>query len=78
MILSLAPLPPPPTAIIVQSVISPHPVKFIVGMMYCVLAGKVTPIVVLTGRKEGTSQVSNIHERKSNNQQSEYVKLLNY
>ena len=66
MILSLVsgPPPPPPDPTIVQSVITPHPVKFIVGMMYCVLAGKVPPAVLPTGGKEGTSQVPDIHERK--------------
>ena len=59
MILSLLPLPPAPT--IVQSVISPHPVKFIVGMMYCVLEEKV-PVPVPSdgaGGIDGMSQVPN-------------------
>ena len=58
MTLSLVPILPPPTPTIVQSVISPHPVKFIVGMMYCVLERKPPPSVLPGGGKEGTSQVS--------------------
>ena len=57
MILSLVPPPPAPTPTIVQSVITPHPVKFIVGMMYCVLEMKPPKLVPPSGGKEGASQV---------------------
>ena len=54
MVLFLLPSPPPPTPTIVQFVISPHPVKFIVGMMYCVLRPKPPPSVLPASGKEGT------------------------
>ena len=50
---------PLPCPTIAQSVISPHPVKFIVGMMYCVFEKRV-PVPVLSDGVdgiEGTSQV---------------------
>ena len=59
MILLLVPASPAPDPTIVQSVITPHPVKFIVGMMYCVLEGRV-PVPVPSdgaGGIEGASQV---------------------
>ena len=59
IVLSLLPGPPEPIPSIVQSVITPHPEKFIVGMMYCVLARKRPLPVLPAGGKEGTSQVPN-------------------
>ena len=50
---------PKPDPSIVQSVISPHPLKFIVGMMYCVFEGRL-PVPAPSdgaGGIEGTSQV---------------------
>ena len=35
IVLSMVPVVPRPAPTTLQSVISPHPVKFIVGMMYC-------------------------------------------
>ena len=63
MTLSMVPPPPPPAPTIVQSVNTPYPVKFIVGMMYCLLGRKVPPSVLFSGGKEGASQVPN--KRKS-------------
>ena len=60
MILSLLADRPPPTPTIVQSVITPHPVMFIVGMMYCVLERKPPKSVPPSGGKERTSQVPNV------------------
>ena len=60
MILLMFPTPPAPAPFIVQSVISPHPVKFIVGMIYCMLEEKVPPSVLPAGGKEGASQVPSV------------------
>ena len=45
---------PRPTATIAQSVTTPHPVKFVVGMMYCLMAEKPRLAVLFRGGKEGT------------------------
>ena len=54
IILLLLPALPPPAPTIVQSVITPHPVKFIVGMMYCLLRLKPSLLALFSGGKEGT------------------------
>ena len=49
IVLSLIPVLPRPAPNIVQSVISPHPEKFIVGMMYCNLAKKPASVLFRGG-----------------------------
>ena len=55
--MTLSLVPPPPISTTVQFVITPHPEKFIVGMMYCVLERKLPLSVLPAGGKEGTSHV---------------------